>query len=112
MQDIGGGLYNMDASRLASGVGNTLYSTVVGGLGTAMDPAGAAQALKVRLGLNKNERENLKNTINDILNDFFIDMVHLRFNISIFFKDNRIFYVGILFIIIGTVVASINFVKC
>jgi len=44
---------------------------------------------------------NIKNTINDILNDLIIDIVHIRFNSRIFFKDDRMFYLGIIFIIIG-----------
>jgi hypothetical protein len=51
---------------------------------------------------------NLKNTINNILNDLFIDLVHLRFNIHIFFKDDRIFYVGLIFIIVGLIVYLFN----
>lgn len=51
---------------------------------------------------------NLKNTINDILNDLIIDIVHLRFNINIFFKDDRIFYVGLIFIFIGLLLYIFN----
>jgi hypothetical protein len=43
---------------------------------------------------------NIKNTINDILNDFIIDLFHLRFNINIFLKDDRLFYIGLIIIII------------
>jgi hypothetical protein len=51
---------------------------------------------------------NLKNTINDILNDLIIDIVHLRFNINIFFKDGRMFYLGLIFIIIGLLLYIFN----
>ena len=51
---------------------------------------------------------NLKNTINDILNDLISDIVHLRFNTHIFFKDGRMFYVGLIFIFIGLLLYLFN----
>ena len=51
---------------------------------------------------------NLKNTINDILNDLIIDIVHFQFNINIFFKDGRMFYLGLIFLFIGLLLYMFN----
>jgi hypothetical protein len=54
---------------------------------------------------------NLKNTINDIFNELLIDIVHLRFNINVFFKDDRIFYIGIIFIVVAMLLNILTLLK-
>ena len=51
---------------------------------------------------------NVKKIKKNIFNDLFIDLVHLRFNIHIFFKDDRIFYIGLIFIIVGLILYLFN----
>jgi hypothetical protein len=51
---------------------------------------------------------NLKNTINDIVRELFDDIINFKFNIDIFFKNDRLFYIGLIFIIIAILLLLLN----